>query len=323
MAKKRIIQAINEALVEEMERDPKVILFGEDVEISLFGDTKGLLKRFGPSRIRNTPISENIIAGAAVGAAAAGYRVVCHMMYGNFVYTGMDAIANQAAKLRYMTGGQMKLPITFLAVMGGGRSGGAQHSDAVHPALMNLGGLKVVLPTTPADAKGLLKSSIRDDNPVFYLQTAGRGGDSGEVPEGEVLFPLGKAVIRRSGSNVTVVAVGGMLKPALRAADELAKQNIEVEVVDPLTLNPLDAETILESVKRTGRLVVVDEARTLCSAASEISATVAEFAFSALKAPIARVTVPNIALPFSPALEKELIPNADRIKRAITKVCGV
>ena len=317
MAKKKIIQVINDALAEEMARDPKVILFGEDVEMSLFGDTKGLYKRFGPKQVRNTPISENIIAGAAIGAAAAGYRVVCHMMYGNFMYTGMDAIANQAAKLRYMTGGQIKLPIVFLAVMGGGRSAGAQHSDSVHPALMNLGGLKVVMPTTPYDAKGLLKAAIRDDNPVVYLQTAGRGGDSGEVPDEDYIVPLGKAVVRKIGTDVTVVAIGGMLKPAMRAAEDLAKKGVSVEVIDPLTVAPLDTAAILASVRKTGRLVVVDEARALCSAASEISATIAEFAFDSLRAPIRRVTVPNIALPFSPVLEKVLIPDAAQIVHAI------
>jgi len=240
-------------------------------------------------------------------------------MYGNFLYTGMDAIANQAAKLRYMTGGQIKLPIVFLAVTGGGRSAGAQHSDSVHPALMNLGGLKVVMPTTPYDAKGLLKSAIRDDNPVVYLQTAGRGGDSGEVPDGDYVVDLGRAAVRRGGAAATVVAMGGMLKPALRAADELAARGIDVEVIDPLTLVPLDEEAIIASVAKTGRLVVVDEARLTCSAASEISALVAEHAFHSLKSPIQRVTVPNIALPFSPALEKVLIPDAARIAAAVER----
>src|SRR5690606_28942850 len=190
MARKRMINAINEALAEEMERDPKVILFGEDVEISVMGDTRGLHGRFGPDRVRNTPICENVMTGMAVGAAAAGYRVICHMMYGNFLYTGMDAIADQAAKLRYMTGGQITLPIVYMGVFGGGRSSAAQHSDAMHPMFMNLGGVKVVLPGSPADAKGLLKAAMRDDNPVIFLQVAGRGGGSGEVPDEDSAIPL-------------------------------------------------------------------------------------------------------------------------------------
>lgn len=322
MARKKIIQAINDALVEEMARDPKVILFGEDVEMSLFGDTKGLHKRFGSKQVRNTPISENIIAGSAVGAAAAGYRVICHMMYGNFMYTGMDAIANQAAKLHYMTGGQIKLPIVFIGVIGGGRSAGAQHSDSMHSMFMNLGGLKVVMPTTPADAKGLLKASIRDDNPVMFLQAAGRGGDSGEVPEGEFIIPLGVAEIKRPGKDITIVAIGSMVKTALRAADTLAQQGIDAEVLDPRTLIPLDEDAILKSVAKTGRLVVVDEARQRCSAASEIAAVVAEKAFPMLRTAIRRVTVPDVAMPFSPPLEKLCIPDVAHLIKVVQQTCS-
>ena len=317
MARKRMIQAMNEALIEEMERDPKVILFGEDVKASLFGDTKGLWKRFGPERVRDTPICENLISGMAVGAAAAGYRVVCHMMFGNFVYTGMDAIANQAAKLRFMTNGQIKLPITYLAVSGGGRSAAAQHSDAVHPVLMNLGGVKVVTPGSPADAKGLLKSAIRDDNPVFFLQAAGRGGEPGEVPDEDYLTPFGEATVRHAGDQLTLVAVGSMVRNAVRTAEMLAKEGIMVEVVDPRTLVPLDAEGILASVRKTGRLVVVDEARDACSAASHIAAIAAERAFGSLKAPIRRVTVEDVCIPYAPALEQAILPTIDRIEAAV------
>lgn len=253
MAKKRIIQAINDALGEEMARDPKLILFGEDVEISLFGDTRGLHARFGAARVRNTPISENLLTGMAVGAAAAGYRVIAHLMFGNFVYTGFDAIANQAAKLRYMTGGQMRLPITYMAVYGGGKSIAAQHSDAPYPALMNLGGINVVVPSAPADAKGLLKAAIRDENPTFFLQAGGRGGELGEVPEEEYVIPLGQADIKRPGSDATVVAIGAMVRPAMRAAAELQEQaGLSVEVIDPRCLVPLDDRTILASVAKTG-----------------------------------------------------------------------
>jgi len=317
MAKKRLIQAINEALFEEMERDPRVILFGEDVKISLFGDTKGLADRFGDQRVRNTPIAETAMTGMAVGAAAAGYRVVCHMMFANFLYTGFDAIANQAAKLRYMTAGQIRLPIVYMAVMGAGRSAGAQHSDVPYPMLMNLGGIKVAVPSTPADAKGLLKAAIRDDNPVVFLQPARRGGEQGEVPEGEHVVPLGLADVKRPGGDVTVVAIGAMVRHALRAADILQLENISVEVVDPRTLFPLDETTILASVRKTGRLVVVDEARTTCSAASEIAAIAAEHAFAALKGPIRRVTVADVAIPYAPSLEKIVLPDEHSVARAV------
>ncbi len=322
MARKRMTQAINEALMEEMGRDERVILFGEDVEISVMGDTRGLWEKYGPVRVRNTPICETLITGAALGAAAAGYRVICHLMYANFAYTGMDAIANQAAKLRYMTAGQIRLPVTFIAVGGGGRSSAAQHSDSIHPVLMNLGGIKVVIPASPGDAKGLLKAAIRDDNPVFFLQTAGRGGEAGEVPDGDLILAMGVADFKRPGTDVSLVAVGSMVRTALRAADELQKQGVSVEVLDPRTLVPLDEAAILASVAKTGRLVVADEARRSCSAASEISALVAEKAFPSLRAPILRVTVPNVAIPYSPPLEKAVIPNEARIGQAVLQVLG-
>lgn len=317
MARKRMIQAINEAIALEMARDPRVILFGQDVEASVVGDTKGLHARFGSRRVRNTPISEQIMTGAAVGAAAAGYRVICHMMFGNFFYTGFDAIANQATKMRYMTNGQVKLPIVFMAVIGGGRSAAAQHSDSMHPLFMNLGGIKIAMPGSPADGKGLLAAAIRDDNPVVFLQAAGRGGESGEVQDGEYVLPLGVADVKRSGTDATLVAIGSMVRPALRAAATLEAEGVSVEVVDPRTLVPLDEEAIVASVRKTGRLVVADEARQYCSAASEISALVSERCFASLKAPVARVTVPNVAIPYSPPLEKELIPDEGRIAHAI------
>ena len=322
LSRKRMIQAINEALFEEMTRDEKVILFGQDVEISLFGDTKGLADHFGSNRVRNTPISETVTTGMAVGAAAAGYRVICHMMYGNFIYTGFDAIANQAAKLRYMTNGQLRLPIVFMATFGGGRSQGAQHSDAMHPMLMNLSGIKVATPASPADAKGLLKSAIRDDNPVFFLQSAGRGGELGEVPDCEYTIEFGEAATRCQGDRVTVVAIGAMVKPALRAAHRAEQDGFSVEVIDPRTLVPMDWDTIGASVRKTGHLVVVDEARLTCSAASEIAAWAAENAFSDLKAPVVRVAVPDVPMPYSPPLERFCVPDEDAIHGAIRQVVG-
>jgi len=321
MARKRIVQAINDGLMEEMARDPKIILYGEDVEIGLFGDTRGLLAKFGPARVRNTPISENLLTGMAVGAAAAGYRVIAHLMFGNFIHTGFDSIANQAAKLRFMTGGQIRLPITYMAVYGGGKSTAAQHSDTPYPQLMNLGGINVVVPSSPSDAKGLLKASIRNDNPTFFLQAGGRGGEMGDVPDEDYVTPLGQAEVKRAGTQATIVAIGAMVRPALRAAETLAKQSgLSIEVVDPRSLVPLDEATILASVAKTGRLVVADEARDRCSAASHIAAVVADKGFASLVAPVKRVTVPNVAMPYAPLLEKSIFPDADMIAAAVNEV---
>lgn len=322
MARKRMAQAIQEALAEEMERDPRVIVFGEDVEASMFGETSGLQDRFGPDRVRNTPISEALISGMAVGAAAAGYRPVCHLMYGNFIYTGFDAIANQAAKLRYMTGGQITLPLVYMGVIGGGKSTAAQHSDCIYPALMNLGGLKVIVASEPADAKGLLKAAIRDDNPVAFLQAAGRSREQHAIPDEDYVLPLGEAAIKREGRDVTIVAIGSMVKQALLAAEELAAQGIEAEVLDPRTLFPLDEDAILASVTKTGRLVVVDEAHSTCGAASYISAVVAERAFTALKGPVRRLTVGDVAMPFSAPLEDALRPGKKGIVQATLELAS-
>ena len=316
MARRRYTQAINDALFEEMERDPKVIVFGEDVELAIFGDTRGLLERFGPDRIRNTPICEATLTGMAVGAAAAGYRVVLHMMFSNFLYTGFDAIANQMAKLRLMTGGQLELPITIMSGYGGGRSNAAQHSDTPHSLLMNLGGLNVAVPATPADAKGLLKTAIRGRNPTFFKEASGQGGTSGEVPEGEYTTPFGKAAVVREGRDLTIVAIGTMLRPALAAAKQLDEQGISAEVIDPRTLVPLDEDTILRSVAKTGRAVVVDEGRDRASAASHIAAILADRGFATLKAPVKRVTVPNVAMPYAPNAEARVFPGEEQITNA-------
>lgn len=323
MTRKRMTQAINEALAEEMERDPDVVLFGEDVQTSLFGDTRGLVDRFGPDRVRDTPICEALLAGMAVGAAASGRRPILHLMYGNFLYTAFDAIANQAAKLRYMTGGQMRLPVVFMAVYGAGRSIGAQHSDVPYPALMNLAGLKVVVPATPADAKGLLKACIRDDAPTVFLQPIRRGGESGDVPEGDVLVPIGEGRVARSGADVTVVAIGAMVRHAVRAAEAVAAEGVDAEVIDPRTLFPLDVARIVESVRRTGRLVVVDEARRTCGAAAEIAALAAEHALDRLKAPVRRVTVADVAIPYAPRLEEAVLPDEKDVVAAIREVMGM
>jgi pyruvate dehydrogenase E1 component beta subunit len=320
MAKRRLIQAINDTLFEEFRRDSSVILFGEDVEISLFGDTRGLSQEFGPARIRNTPISEALITGMALGAAAAGHRVIAHLMFSNFMYTGFDSIANQASKLRYMTGGQVNFPVTYIAAYGGGKSIAAHHSDTPYPLLMNLGGINVVVPSTAFDAKGLLKTCIRGNDPSFFLEAGGRGGEMGEVPDEDYTIPLGKGVIRIEGADVTIVAIGSMVKLAMTAATGLNKDGISAEVIDPRTLVPLDEDMILSSVKKTGRLVIVDESRDRCSAASHIAAVVADRAFNDLKAPIKRVTVANVAMPYAPNLERLVMPSVDRISEVVTQL---
>jgi len=316
MARKRYTHAINEALHEEMSRDPKVIVYGEDVELAIMGDTRGLLDKFGRDRIRNTPICENTLTGMAVGAAAAGCRVVLHMMFSNFIYTGFDAIANQMAKLRLMTGGQARMPITVIAAYGGGGSNAAQHSDSGYPVLVNLGGVNVVLPATPADAKGLLKTAIRGDNPTFFMEAIGRGGEQGEVPDGDYTIPFGQANILREGRDVTIIAIGSMVKPALEAGRKLEAQGVSAHILDPRTLVPLDEAGILAAAGKTGRVLIVDEARDRCSAASHLSALIADGGFGTLKAPIKRVTVPNVALPYAPNAERRMIPDAERITQS-------
>lgn len=320
MAKKRLTQAINEAYVEEMTRDPRIVLFGEDVIVSLFGDTRGLHARFGGERVRNTPISENALTSMAVGAAMTGMPVVCHLMFANFIYTGFDAIANQAAKMRLMTGGQARLPVVFVGAMGGGTSTAAQHSDTPYPVLMNLGGINVAVPATPADAKGLMKTALRSDCPTVYLIPRTRGGVMGDVPDGDHLVPFGKAAVHRSGADVTLVAMGATVSHAMAAAQQAAEEGVEIEVLDPRTLVPLDEDAIVASVERTGRLVVADESRDRCSAASHIVAVVAERALGALRAPPRRVTVPNVSMPYAPAIERSLLPEPARILEAVRTV---
>jgi pyruvate dehydrogenase E1 component beta subunit len=323
MARRRLIEAVNDALAEEMERDPKVVIYGEDVELSIVGDMRGLHQRFGHDRIRNTPICEATLTGMAVGLASAGYRPVVHMMFSNFIYTGMDAIANQMAKLRLMTGGQMELPITVIAGYGGGAANAAQHSDSAYPVLMNLGGINVLTPSNAADAKGLLKTAIRGRNPSFFLEPSGRGGDQGEIPGGDHLVPFGQASVLREGGDVTVVAIGRMVRPALASAQALAGQGVSAEVIDPRTLVPFDQEAVLESVAKTGHLVVVDEARECCGAASQIAALVAEHGFGSLRGPVRRVTTPNVAIPYAPNAEAQVIPGQARITEAVLALAGV
>src|SRR5208283_6135094 len=259
MAMTTYVQAINQALFEEMERDPLTFVMGEDVILSVFGATKGLFEKFGPVRVRNTPIAEAGFVGAAVGAAMAGVRPICEVEFASFFYCAFDQVCNQAAKLRYMSGGQARMPITFRCVYGAMGGAAAQHSETVYAQFLSVPGLKLVVPSEPSDMKGLLKSAIRDDNPVIVFEHGALGWSRGEVPEGEHLVPLGKAAIKRAGESITAIAIGAMVPKTLKVADQLSKEGISVEIVDPRTLIPLDEDLILSSVAKTNRIAVADE----------------------------------------------------------------
>ncbi|HYB92417.1 MAG TPA: pyruvate dehydrogenase complex E1 component subunit beta [Candidatus Binataceae bacterium] len=322
MAEINFIQAINQAISEEMERDPLTFLMGEDVVLGAFGATRGLSEKFGPNRVRNTPISEAGFVGAAVGAAMAGTRPICEVEFASFFYCAFDQVCNQAAKLRYMSGGQARLPITFRAVYGAVGSAAAQHSETVYAQFLSVPGLKLVVPSGPSDMKGLLKSAIRDDNPVIVFEHGALGRLREEVPDGEHLVPLGKAAVKRAGEQVTVVAIGAMVPKALQAADALAKENVSVEVIDPRTLIPLDEDAILASVAKTNRVVIADEGHYRGGAAADIAAIIAEKGFDYLDAPIARVTSLDVPIPFSPPLERAAVADAARVEAAIRRVLG-
>lgn len=319
MAKKTYVAAIKDALAEEMRRDSTVFLMGEDVRLGVFAGTRGLHAEFGDARVIDTPISELGVAGAGVGAAVTGLRPVVDLMFGTFLYLALDQIVQQAASARYMFGGQAKAPIVYMVQNGGGISAGAHHSQAVHPIFMNVPLLKVVLPSSAADAKGLLKAAIRDDNPVIFLSPLSLTGSRSDMPDGEHIVPLGKGEIKRRGRDVTICAAGAMVPRSLQAAELLAKDGIEVEVIDPRTLKPWDEALVLESVARTGRFVAVDESKPICGAASEWAATVAEKAFSFLKSAPQRVSGKDVASPFSPVLESAVIPSVDEVVAAVKR----
>jgi acetoin:2,6-dichlorophenolindophenol oxidoreductase subunit beta len=322
MAQTNYIQAINQALREEMERDPLTFVMGEDVVLGAFGATKGLIDKFGPTRVRNTPISEAGFVGAAVGAAMAGTRPICEVEFASFFYCAFDQVCNQAAKLRYMSGGQARLPITFRCVYGAAGGAAAQHSETVYAQFLSVPGLKIVIPSSPSDVKGLLKSAIRDDNPVIVFEHLALGRHREELPEGDHLIPFGEAAIKRAGENITVVAIGAMVPRVLKVADNLAKDNISVEVIDPRTLIPLDEETILSSVEKTNHALVVDEGHLRGGAATDLAAMIAEKGFDYLDGPVRRVTALDVPIPFSPPLEKATIPNEAKIEAAIREALG-
>ncbi len=315
----RYIWAINEAIKEEMERDDRVVLIGEDVGTpgGSFGATRGLYDLFGPERIFDTPISEAAITGLAAGAAACGLRPIVEIMFMDFMTICMDGIVNQIAKMRYMFGSQFKVPVVIRTPSGGGLNAGPQHSQSLEAWFAHVPGLKVVMPGTPYDVKGLLKSAIRDDNPVVVVEHKALHALKGSIPEKEYLVPIGKADIKKEGTDVTVVAVSKMVHESLKASEILAQDGINIEVIDLLTISPWDRETIFGSVAKTHRLVIAHEAVKNFGVGAEISAAVSEEILDELDAPIMRVGAPFVPIPFS--LEKAYLPNAEQIIAAVKK----
>jgi acetoin:2,6-dichlorophenolindophenol oxidoreductase subunit beta len=333
MAQKSMRDAINDALHLEMARDPRVIVLGEDVsggaggtsgqrEASggIFGITKGLLPKFGAERVIDTPISESAIIGAAAGAALAGLRPVAELMFADFVGVSLDQIFNQMAKFRYMFGGKTTCPAVVRLAMGAGMNMGAQHSQTIYPMLASVPGLKVVIPSNAYDAKGLMLTALRDDDPVMFFEHKALYPRKGEVPDGDYTIPFGQAALVREGEHVTVVALARMVVFAEKAIDAVAKDGITCDLIDPRTVSPLDADTILESVGNTGRLVVVDESPPRCSIAADIAAIVASRGFRSLRAPIQIVTAPHTPVPFARELERAYVPSPGRIEAAIRQV---
>ena len=316
-------EAIREAMSEEMRRDENVIFIGKDIGVygGAFGVSVGMLEEFGPRRVKDTPISEAAIAGVVVGAVVTGLRPIAEIMFMDFVTLAMDQIVNQGAKMRYMFGGKAKVPMVMRFPAGSGTGAAAQHSQSLEAWLCHVPGLKVVAPSTPADAKGLLKAAIRDDNPVMFIEQKLLYRKKGPIPDGEYLTELGKADIKREGKDVTVIVYGRMLERVLNVAEEAAKDGIEIEVVDPMTLAPLDKETIIKSVRKTGRAIVVHEACKTGGFGGEIAAMIAESdAFDFLDAPILRVAGLDTPVPYNPELEKAIVPGEAQIKEAVYQV---
>lgn len=315
-------QATLEAMAEEMRRDPTVFVLGEDIarQGGIFGQFKGLPEEFGYERVLDTPISETAIVGSAVGAALTGMRPVADMHFADFVTCAMDEIANQAAKIQYMFGGQARLPLVVRAPDGVIKSAAAQHSQSLEAWFVHVPGLKIVIPSTPYDAKGLLKAAIRDDNPVLYFEHKALFAMKGPVPEEEYIVPIGKADVKRPGRDVTCVTYSIMVHRALEAAEDLARDGIEVEVVDLRTLVPMDIDTVLQSVRKTKKVVVAHEACRRGGAGAEIAATIAEEAFDYLDAPVVRVGTLDVPIPFSPPLEARVVPRKKEIVEAVRKI---
>ena len=315
-------EALNESLRYNMKNDSTVFCWGEDIGIlgGAFGVTAGLIDEFGPERIIDAPISEIAISGAAIGAALGGLKPVAEIMYIDFTPGCMDMIVNQMAKIHYMFGGQVKVPMVLRIVSGAMGYNAAQHSQSFYAFFVHTPGLIVAVPTTPYDAKGLLNTAIADENPVVFVENKRTVNIKGPVPEKDYKIPFGKADIKREGKDLTIVAVQALVYDALTVAEEMDKEGVSIEVIDPMTLKPLDRETIFDSVKKTGRLIVCDEGWINCGIASEIAATVSEECFDYLDAPIIRVAAPDTPCPFSPPLEDAYIPGIKEIKEAIKKI---
>ena len=311
--------AIRDAIAEEMRRDKDIFVMGEDVETmgGVFGCTKGILEEFGHDRIRNTPISEAVIIGAGVGGALTGTKMLVEMQYVDFILHAMDQTLNQAAKVRYMTGGKAKVPLVIRAQQGSGRGNGAQHSQNLEAIFCHIPGLKVVMPSNPYDAKGLLKTAIRDNNPVMFFEHKVLYNTTGEVPENDYAIPFGKAQVKRSGKDVTLIATSWMVLKTMEAAELLQLQGIDAEVIDPRTLVPLDKDTIVNSVKKTGNAVVVHESHGVCGVGAEIAFIINELAFDFLDAPIKRVTSAQAPIPYSRKLEQLTVPSPESIVKAV------
>ncbi|MBI4299490.1 MAG: alpha-ketoacid dehydrogenase subunit beta [Chloroflexi bacterium] len=314
-------EAVLEAIQEEMRHDSRVFYMGIDVSPPGVGATGRLRQEFGDARVRLTPITEATNSGVAIGAAAAGMRPIVNLLICNFGFVAFDQIANHAANFHYMYGGQASLPIVYRQSFGAGRAGAAQHSSSVYPSYLSVPGLKIALPSTPYDAKGLMKSAIRDDNPVLFFEDGALGGSTGPVPEEEYLVPLGRAEVKRQGTDITVVALGSMVRLALEAAEDLASDGIQAEVLDPRTLVPFDDGALCRSVGKTGCLVIVDQSSRTAGAAAEVAARVCEDpqAFAALRAPVARVCCEDVPIPFSPPLERYVIPSKEKLRAAILR----
>jgi pyruvate dehydrogenase E1 component beta subunit len=320
MPEQNFLEAIRAGLYEEMSRDPSVYLFGEDVALGgPFGVTSGLAKAFSKNRVVNTPISEGTVMGLAIGAATTGLRPVVEIMFIDFITLAMDQLVNHGAKLHYMSGGQLKIPLTIRVQCGISGNMGAHHSQSLESWLAHVPGLKVVMPSNPADAKGLLKAAIRDDNPVVFIEHRGLYWTRGQVPEGDHLVPIGKAVVARDGDDVTIVATAKMLAATQEAAEELSSSGISVEVIDPRTLSPLDVGTILSSVKKTSRLIIAHEAVEQGGIGAEIATQVQREAFYYLDSPIARVAAPFAPVPASPGLEKYFVPGKAEVIGAVQR----
>ncbi|RKX44136.1 MAG: alpha-ketoacid dehydrogenase subunit beta [Thermotogae bacterium] len=316
-------QALNEALDYEMSKDPKVVVMGEDVGVygGIYGVTAGLYDKYGPERVIDTPIAESGFVGTGVGAAATGLlRPVVELMFIDFLGVTFDQIYNQAAKMRYMFGGKAKISMVLRTTCGAGFSAAAQHSQSLHAIFAHVPGLKVVMPSTPYDAKGLLISSIEDDDPVIFIEHKALYAIKGEVPEEPYSIPLGEADVKREGKDVTIVATAAMVHKSLEVAEKLEKDGISVEVVDPRTIVPLDVDTIIDSIKKTGKLVVVDEGYPRCGFATDVAALAVSKAFDSLKAPVKIVTPPATPVPFSPVLESEWIPSSEKIEKAVREI---